>query len=182
MKGAHFTSFALVALAALSTLVAPVGCASDPDDSSEPRLKVTDLDQVAYGSFVQPVVERRCGSLDCHGKLPRGLRVYGENSLRLPNDAGLVVGGGKTTREEAQATYASIVGLQPEKMDAFARNSQRTSDDAYDLLLLSKPLGIERHRPGPSLRKGEPAERCIVSWMLGTVDTGACAAGAPPLP
>jgi hypothetical protein len=171
----------VVALFVVALFAGNIGCASTPDDGSRPELTVTDLDRNAYQSFVQPVMERHCGSLDCHGKLPRGLRVYGEDSLRLPNDAGLTVGNGKTTADEAQATYVSIIGLQPEKMDEFARKSPRTSDDAYGLLLLSKPLAIERHRPGASLRKGEPAERCITSWLIGAVDTAACAAGAPPL-
>jgi hypothetical protein len=158
-----------------------VGCLIEHDDGDTPRQPVRDLDKPSYISLVQPVVERRCGSLDCHGKLPRGFRVYGQYSLRLPNDAGLVVGSGATTPDEALATYVSLLGLQPELMDAFARKSPRTSDDAYGLLILSKPLGIERHRPGPSIRKGEPAERCITSWMIGATDASACMAGAPPL-
>jgi hypothetical protein len=130
-----------------------------------------------YAANVQPVVEHKCGSLDCHGQLPRGLRVYGKNSLRLANDAGLVVGSGATTRDEARATYESIMALQPEKMDAFAREpAPRPESDAYGLLLLTKPLAIERHRPGATLRKGEPAERCILSWLVGAVDVASCAA------
>jgi hypothetical protein len=159
---------------ALAVCALALGCASTPDDGSSPSVAVVGLDRASYEAMVQPVVERRCGSLDCHGKLARGLRVYGENSLRLPNDAGLVVGGGKTTPAEAQATYASIVGLEPEKTSAFAAKSPRTSDDAYELTLLSKPLERERHRGGISLRKGEPAEQCIRSWLLGAVDAAAC--------
>lgn len=167
------TSRAPLSVALLSVVLA-MGCASTPDDGSSPSLAVTGLDRASYEALVQPVVERRCGSLDCHGKLPRGLRVYGENSLRLPNDAGLAVGNGKTTPAEAQATYASIVGLEPEKTSAFTAKSPRTSDEAYALVILSKPLERERHRGGISLRKGEPAEQCIRSWLLGVVDAAAC--------
>lgn len=156
-----------------------VGCASTPDDSGAPSLAVTGLDRAQYEALVQPVVERRCGSLDCHGKLARGLRVYGVNSLRLPNGAGLVVAVGKTTSEEAQATYASMVGLEPEKTSAFAAKSPRTSDEAYGLVILSKPLERERHRGGTALRKGEPAEVCIRSWLIGAADAPACAAALP---
>lgn len=167
-------------VAALCAFALALGCASTPDDGSSPSLAVTGLDRASYEALVQPVVERRCGSLDCHGKLPRGLRVYGENSLRLPNDAGLAVGSGRTTSAEAQATYASIVGLEPEKTSAFAAKSPRTNDDAYELVILSKPLERERHRGGTSLRKGDPAEQCIRSWLLGAADGAACAGALPP--
>jgi hypothetical protein len=156
-----------------------LACASTPDDGSSPSLAVTGLDRASYETMVQPVVERRCGSLDCHGTLARGLRVYGTNSLRLPNDAGLAVGNGKTTSAEAQATYASLVGLEPEKTSAFAAKSPRTSDDAYALVILSKPLERERHRGGLSLRRGEPAEQCIRAWLLGAPDAAACTAALP---
>ncbi len=154
-------------------LVLLAACASTPSTGSLP---VAELDLPTYANDVQPVVERRCGSVDCHGTLPRGLRVYGKNSLRLANDAGDVVGTGATTPEEARTTYQSILGLEPEKTDVFAAKSPRTADDAYDLLFLSKPLSLERHRPGASLKKGEPAERCMTSWLLGAVDAAACTA------
>ncbi|HSO37815.1 MAG TPA: hypothetical protein VLT33_35050 [Labilithrix sp.] len=162
------------ALVALVALVAP-GCAATPDDGSIPSLAVTGLDRAGYEALVQPVVERRCGSLDCHGKLPRGLRVYGQNSLRLPNDAGLAVGSGKTSTAEAEATYASIVGLEPEKTRAFAEASPRTVEGAYALTFLSKPLERERHRGGASLRKDEPAEQCLRTWLVGPINQTACA-------
>jgi hypothetical protein len=172
--------FVLVVFVALALAVAlGSGCAPLPDDGSLPSLPVTGLDRASYEAMVQPVVERRCGSLDCHGQLPRGLRVYGQNSLRLPNDAGLAVGSGKTTSAEAQATYASIVGLEPEKTSAFAAQSPRTEAEAYELVVLSKPLERERHRGGTSLRKGEPAEQCIRSWLLGAADGAACTAALP---
>lgn len=160
----------------LASLLSLVGCASSPDDGSEPRLPVATLDVEAYASLVQPVLEKKCGSLDCHGQLPRGLRVYGMNGLRLPNDTGNVPGVGVTTAAETRATYVSVVGLEPEKLDALVGTQPRSRDDAYRLLLLAKPLAIERHRGGVSLRKGEPAEQCLLSWVLGRTDAAACEA------
>lgn len=167
-------------IGSLAALALAIGCASTPDDGSAPALAVTGLELASYQALVQPVVERRCGTVDCHGQLPRGLRVYGENSLRLANDAGLTVGNGKTTPDEAQATYASIVGLEPEKTSAFAAKSVRSNDDAYELTFLSKPIERERHRGGIALRKGEPAEQCLRSWLIGKVDAAACASALPP--
>jgi hypothetical protein len=153
----------------LSLLVA--ACAIDPDDGSRPKQGVSDIDPASYASLVQPVMERHCGSTDCHGKLPRGLQVYGQSGLRLAGATG------PTTKDESRATYVSILGLQPEQTDALARKSPRTPDDAYKLLLLEKPLAIERHRPGAALRKGEPAEKCIVSWLVGATDAASCDEG-----
>jgi len=163
----------------LGVVSGAIACASTPDSSSTPELAVRGLDETTYAAAVQPVIERRCGSLDCHGKLARGLRVYGENSLRLAGgDGGTVVGGGATTAAEAQATFDSIIGLQPEQTNDFVARSH----DPYSLLLLTKPLQLERHRGGISLRKGEPAEVCIRTWLLGSVDAAACEKGASGLP
>lgn len=168
---------------ALLAVLALVGCASSPDDSSEPRLVVADIDPASYVAHVQPVVERKCGSLDCHGQPARGLRVYGENGLRLPNAAGRTPGEGATTPEEARATYDSILGLQPELTNELAAKKDRTPADAYQLVFLTKPLALERHRPGRSLAKGEPAEQCMVSWLIGATDPLACdAATKAPSP
>jgi hypothetical protein len=167
----------LLALVMISMLViSAVACAATPDDGSDARLPVAALDEDAYAALVQPVLEKKCGSLDCHGQLPRGLRVYGMNGLRLPNDTGNVPGVGITTAAEARATYVSVVGLEPEKLDALVGTQPRSREDAYRLLVLAKPLAVERHRGGLSLRKGEPAEQCLLSWLLGHTDAAACSA------
>ena len=45
-----------------------------------------------------------------------------------------------------------------------------TVEGAYALTFLSKPLQREPHRGGTSLRRDEPAERCLRSWLLGAAD------------
>jgi hypothetical protein len=166
---------------AISFVIAFVsGCAASPDDGSEPRLPIASLDPDVYAAMVQPVLEKKCGTLDCHGQLPRGLRVYGMNGLRLPNATGNVPGFGPTTAAEARETYVSIVGLEPEKLNALVGVQPRSKDDAYRLLVLAKPLALERHRGGVSFRKGEPAEQCILSWVLGAMDARACTAASTP--
>lgn len=158
-------AFALLALA-----LALAACASRPD--ADATVEVVPLDEAVYAAEVHAVVERRCGSIDCHGQLPRGLRVYGARGLRLPNDAGLRPGVGDTTREEVRATYESIVGLEPERTNALVLSGAR---DVYGVLFLTKPLALERHRGGASLRRGEPAERCLASWLADATDAVACA-------
>lgn len=147
--------------------VALAACASSPDQGTV--MVSSSLDGGTYRTQVHVVVERSCGKTDCHGRIERGLRVYGATALRLPNASG------PTTQEELDATFQSIEGLEPEKLNEFLSETPRSTEKAYKLLVLGKPLQLERHRGGISLRKGEPAERCISTWLLGNVDAAACA-------
>jgi len=66
------------------------------------------------------------------------------------------------------------MGLEPERTrDVLA------GADPYELLVLKKPLGIESHKGGQPIRRGDDAEQCIVSWLRAdaatTVDLNACA-------
>jgi len=163
-----------------------VSCASTPDSSSKPGLQVTDVDPAGFRDNVEPVFERRCASMDCHGQATAGMRLYSENGLRLPNDAGVVSGSGPTTVDEINANYIAIVGLQPELVNSLMSNPARTADDVRHLLILAKPLQLERHKGGPALALGEPAEECIVVWLLGQMQNpmsngpSLCANGAKP--
>lgn len=171
------TKIFFIAIGAVATLVS-ASCASTPDGSKDPGLVVASADPAAFKLGVEGVFERRCGSLDCHGSTARGMRIYSANGLRLPNDVGNAPGVGAVTGDEVNANYAAIVGLQPEKMNDFLAKVPRTADDAYELLILTKPLQIERHKGGAALSKGEPAEQCIVTWLVGKVDQTLCAKGS----
>jgi hypothetical protein len=169
----------LLALFAIATTAcAAAACASPPHETT---VTVGTLDQAAYDAQVHPIFVKTCGATTCHGKAPRGLQVYGEGALRQGNATG------PTTPGEMAATYQSIVGLEPEKLNAFLADEPRQEAVALQLLVLAKPLAIERHRGGTSLRKGEAAEQCILTWLLGHTDSQACAAAAiaptvPPSP
>jgi len=143
------------------------------DRKSAPRATI--------GSFrtggVGVVFERRCGSLDCHGSPARNMRIYSNRGLRLPNEAGLAAGQGETTLDESSENYQSIMTLEPE-----STNDVVNGGDPYSLLIMKKPLEIERHKGGPTIRRGDDAERCLVSWLKETttepVDKAACNAAA----
>ena len=132
----------------------------------------------APGSFrtigVSRVFEKRCGSLDCHGGTNRNMRIYSSDGLRLPNDAGRGPGAGDTTLDEITANYQSIMTLEPEATNDVVAGT----GDPYSLLIVKKPLAIENHKGGQSIRRGDDAERCIVSWLkedlLNPIDIGAC--------
>lgn len=174
----------------LAASAAFASCAQAPDKNAtfsvaaEAPVAPQGADPAPFNLVVNSVFERRCGSIDCHGNTARGLRIYSALGLRLPNDAGIAPGVGETTLEEVSANYASVLALQPEKMRDFLSKSPRTPDDAYQLLILSKPLGPtqggERHKGGAALGRGDAAEQCIVTWLIGTTDQAKCSLGSKP--
>lgn len=171
MSGARH-ALAAAFLASVASLVACSGV-----DKGEIDRKVAST-RGTPGSFrtngVSRVIEKRCGSLDCHGSTARNLRVYSSSGLRLPNDAGVAVGAGDTTLDEITANYQSLMTLEPEATNEVVSNN----GDPYSLLIVKKPLELERHKGGQSIRRGDDAERCIVSWLkedsVNPIDVGAC--------
>ena len=115
-----------------------------------------------YG--VDQILERRCGTLDCHGQMGRALRIFGQNGLRLiAQDAANTPGVQPTTPTELLANYQSVIGLQPELMTEVVQGNAPPTV----LLLLRKPLQLERHKGGAVISQGDPAYNCIVSWLAG---------------
>ena len=92
----------LVALAGAAGLVSAfAACASPPDPNRATLVGFVDPtggldpDPVQFkDQGVSKFLERRCGTLDCHGQGGRPLRLYSGRGLRLPNDAGLGPGSG----------------------------------------------------------------------------------------
>jgi len=167
-------SFAVV-VAALACWVV-VACASSPSPDGKTRTTtILAPDQAQFEQFVSPVIERRCGTLDCHGQIGRPLRLYSARGLRLPNDAGLIPGVGATTQEELTANYRAVIGLEPEELTRVMAGI----DHPRDLLLLKKPLTLEGHKGGPAIAPtNDPVELCIVSWIIGVIDQASCTKAA----
>ena len=50
--------------------------------------------------------------------------------------------------------------------------------DPYSLLIVKKPLAIEKHKGGQVIRRGDDAENCITSWLkedpVTPIDQGSC--------
>jgi hypothetical protein len=124
----------------------------------------------SYG--VSTVLERRCGTLDCHGQVGRPLRIYGQYGLRFVDDAGDVPGNQATTATEHEANYQSVIGLQPELMTEVVQGYAPPED----LMLLRKPLQLERHKGGAVFVDGDDGETCILSWLAGQTNFTACTA------
>jgi hypothetical protein len=122
---------------------------------------------------VSDVLHAQCGSLDCHGATTRNLRIHGMNGLRLA--AGDVPGGEPTTPAEHDANYGSVVALEPETMDEVVREGGAHPER---LTLVRKARGSEHHEGRARWHEGEAGDRCLVSWLVGAVDTDSCAQAA----
>jgi hypothetical protein len=120
------------------------------------------------GATFQPVsrvMEARCGTLDCHGQMSRPLRIFGQQGLRMPvrhpqpgyTTAGMV----GTTPQELLSNYASMVGLEPEKMQKVA-DGQAAPET---LTLVRKPRLTEKHKGGKIWSQNDPGDACLIKWL-----------------
>jgi hypothetical protein len=194
-----------VALVALATAAAGIFVASCSSVSNE-RIGI-DAPPFSQSSFspLNGYLVERCGTLDCHGQSGRNFRIWGCDGMRLepgqavtcvPNDAG----GGFTTLAEYQATYRSLVGLEPQVMSTVFTgcNGAQSPEGgaAYPpppnchpelLTMVQKARGLEKHKGGqliclsppcppgvPNPDPYDPQDVCIVSWLEGQVNGTAC--------
>jgi hypothetical protein len=136
--------------------------------------------------IVGDYLDNRCGSLDCHGQPGRNLRIWGCSGMRLdppdiPVCGGLLPGEVSTTAAEYQATYRSLVGLEPTVMSTVVAGG-----GAHPELLtfVRKARGLEAHKGGTLITPGDPQDICITSWLAGKTDVMACAnaLGYPKFP
>lgn len=118
-----------------------------------------------------------CGTLDCHGQIGRNLRLYGGRSLRLNPDDNPAERA--TTPAEHQANYWSVVGLEPETLDAVVRDEGKRPER---LSLIRKPLGQDHHKGGQLMEADDSLSRCLSSWLAGEIDEGACQSARPERP
>ena len=166
----RFASFAVATAA-----VAAVACAFAPSDE---RMGVDgpDLGQFETAG-VGDYMDHRCGSLDCHGQATRNLVLWGCYGLRLdPDETGLVPGcrasGGKNTiTPEYEASYRSLVGLEPAVMSAVVNNGGQHPEL---LTFIRKARGWDAHKGGALVTPGDDQDRCMTSWLAGNADSTAC--------
>lgn len=170
---------ALLAVASVQACKAP-----NPNDITE--IDAPPFDQFAGTGLpagqagVSRVLEKRCGTLDCHGQVGRALRIYGVDGLRFVEaDAQDQPGQGATTQTELTANYQSVIALQPEIMTQV--HELQLPPEA--LMLIRKPLQLERHKGGAVFATGDAAYACITSWLaagegVGDTDYASCANAA----
>lgn len=178
MTGTRAISTYLFALAVGGVVAsAAFACSSAPADA---RIGVTTPDRAQFDPVGKFLV-RRCGELDCHGATTRNLQIFGCEGLRL-SDADTPrcrsTGGKDTTAAELDATYRSLVGLEPAVMSAVV---QGRGAHPELLTFVRKPRGTEAHKGGVLITPGDSQDVCITSWLAGATDTNACESSYPDI-
>jgi hypothetical protein len=119
-----------------------------PGSATVPRA----LDPAAYARDVHPIFEARCGTLDCHGRFDRPLRIYAETGLRRSDE----LRDRPITPEELADNVAAAVGVDP-------------TADVDQSLILEKPLGRMKHTGGTVWKDtSDPQYLCVRGWLAGT--------------
>ncbi len=127
-------------------------------------------DPATFGP-VAALLDARCGSLDCHGRAGRNLRLYGSAGLRLSaSDRPLVPP--CNTSDEVTQDYASVVGLEPERLGGVVAGG-----DPAALTLVRKARGAEAHKGGSVWAPGDAADVCLTGWLQGSPRASSCAEG-----
>jgi hypothetical protein len=157
-----------------SVVMVMLGACSPP--AADPRIAVDHLPDRASFPEVAQVLVRHCGTLDCHGTRGRNLRLYGNEGLRwAASDRPLEPA--CTTSDEIAQDYDSLVGLEPEVMNAVVGDMGIRPER---LTLVRKARGSEDHKGGAPWQTGDDADRCLSSWLASETDTDACLRALPP--
>jgi hypothetical protein len=160
---AYGCALAAIALGACSSIAedARIGVGAPPRSEFD-----------AVGKYL----DHRCGSLDCHGDRRRNLILFGCEGLRLDPQLSpgcRANGGTDTTVPELDATYRSLVTLEPAVMSAVVAGHGKNPEL---LAFVRKPRGDEGHKGGTLITPGDAQDKCITSWLTGKTDGDACAA------
>ena len=169
----------LLALAAVASLVALVGC-SGVDENAVTITKCPPGDPVDFRP-VSAVVEQRCGTLDCHGSTARPLRIYSRFGIRRPEPLDTFDGGFDyaeyypggdvpTTEAELEDNLRSICALEPELITQVV--DKKLEPDV--LTFVRKPRLLEKHKGGLIWAKGDTGDQCITNWLMGGKNPSKC--------
>jgi hypothetical protein len=161
-------------------LVAPLGSipwspACSPPDNG--RIGVDAPDETLFPP-VADLLAYRCGSLDCHGSPQRNFVIWSCYGLRLDQDAEpgcRNTGGTNTTAAEYDATFRSLVGLEPTVMTQVV-DSHGANPDL--LTFVRKARGEETHKGGKLWDAGAPEDQCVAQWLADDSTTPATCAAA----
>jgi hypothetical protein len=122
---------------------------------------------------VADAMQPHCGTLDCHGQVGRNMRLFGSRGLRLLADANPA--DEATTPPEYDASFWSVVGLEPELMTLVI---QEGGAEPERLSLIRKARGHEKHKGGTLMVAGDDLDSCLISWLTGPVPEARCRVAA----
>lgn len=178
-RAVYMRAFLALTLAAAGGALVATACSS-PDAAAtvDPTAGDAGPSREQF-DFVAPVLARRCGSIDCHGSIYRNMRIYGYGGLRTgpdPNPDPAIPFNPQipkaVTPAEAQASYESVVGLEPEIMRTVV---QQGGAGVERLTFVRKGRGTEDHKGNKRLDAN--SDKCVTSWLANHVDEAACGLG-----
>jgi hypothetical protein len=148
-------------LVLLIVVLMVAACGVDPGSPNT----ITAGDAALYATHVQPYLEARCATLDCHGAGGRALRLYSELGLR--RDPTLRA---TPVSEGHDPTPITDQELEDNRL-AFAAIGSATSTPASHLALL-KPLavsqgGMKHKGPVHWQTTADPGYRCLRGYLVG---------------
>ncbi len=161
----------------VASAVCALGCSIPPADATI-TIDAPSADPLQWYP-VSSYLDHRCGDLDCHGDPQRNLVLWGCSGLRLdPTDVPgcpPLGAGAPTTPAEYNATYRSLVGLEPVVMSEVVAGGGQNPDL---LTFVRKAEGLEAHKGGELIVLGTDAgavqDDCITSWLAGDTNTADC--------
>jgi hypothetical protein len=127
--------------------------------ASQSEVLVCPDKQVFATKGVAEYMERRCGTLDCHGSPARPMRLYGQYGLRHPEETNWS-GGFATTHREREDNYLAVCGVDPE-------TASQDGGAAGQSLVVSKAQGVEGHKGGTIMTPGSSEDACLAGWFRG---------------
>jgi hypothetical protein len=158
----------VVRLFAVTIVVVMFACSVPSPDA---RFNEHTPDSVTF-PLVAAMLIQACGTLDCHGTVGRNLRLYGDTGLRYsPTDIPSTLV--PTTADEVTQDYESVIGLEPEIMSEVVASGGANPER---LTFYRKALGLESHKGGAVVVRGDPRDLCITTWLQGQADASACTA------
>jgi hypothetical protein len=163
------TAFAVLAFASFAGALGWSVSCSPPSDG---RISIVAPSEALFPP-VADLMAYRCGSLDCHGSIARNFIIWSCDGLRLDQDAAPGCrnqGGTNTSNDEYDATYRSLVGLEPLVMSQVVASG---GADPELLTFIRKARGEEDHKGGTLWKPGSLDDQCATQWLAGASATTA---------
>lgn len=127
----------------------------------------TELDVAFFECDIQPIVDRSCAFVGCHGDPGRPLHIYSTSKVRIAGEA--LIGEQLTDKELCANFYSTAAHARPNA------HSQ----------LITKPTTLDGsesqyHAGNYLFRADDPESRCLLQWMKGKKTDTTTVSYAPP--
>jgi hypothetical protein len=155
-----------------------------PDSGYAPDAALADLDMAFYQCNVEPIVDRSCSMLACHGQTTRKLHLFARGRLRndeMVPQVSTCLNPGSMVNLNAEGTGTVMcVGWSPHTSAEWQSNFASVRSFMFqgmnpdDSELLRKPSGAAAHGGPTILKTGGPDYQMLRRWLSGEKYVGTC--------